>query len=936
MTAIKAPKKLIEVALPLDAINEAAAAEKSIRKGHPSTLHMWWARRPLLAARAIIFSQMVNDPGGERGWASGKSKKVCEEKRNEIFSVLKELCQWKNNNNKEVLHRARSLIVESWKETCELNSLDFDEKKLDLNLWDPFSGGGAIPLEASRLGLGVYASDLNPIPVMLGKASLEIPPKIFKYSPVSPSNGQINLNDHYGYDALAQDVLFYGKTLLDKARESLEHLYPKYRSAQSSSDEEVVCWIWARTVKSPNPAFADCDVPLIKSFTLSTKGNGAFLKPIVDIESRSWSFDIVDKSKKIEEVGIVGRKGAFCLMSGSNIPLKYIREEGKKGRIGHRLIAIVTKKKKGRGYYPASSEHEAIAKNIDVIDYPVGEIDHWAGCTNSVVYGMDRFEKLFTNRQLKTLVYLSDELVSVYSRVIEDFDNRYPAAELDAHEYASAICLYIAFAISKTANRANSLSAWMPSVECPGHLFSKHAIPMNWDYSETNVLYGSSGSFLSMLETTADGLKKCYTSSTSDAKVFFADASSCSIVKNAVISTDPPYYDNIPYSNLSDFFYIWLRRSLLKISPDLVATILTPKQEELVANQFRHGGKDLSEIFFLEGMKKTFKNLISSSSDFYPMTIYYAFKQSETKSNDTISKGWETFLSAIVESGLTITGTWPLRTERENRSRNQGANALASSIVLVCRKRQVNSEIISRREFQKKLREELPEALETMIGGQTGQAPIAPVDLAQSSIGPGMAIYSKYESVLNQDGSGMSVHDALVMINRAITEFLSPDSGNFDADTQFCASWFDQHAWSTGPFGEADTLARAKGTSVDGVREAGVVESGGGKVRLLKWGEYQSEWDPTTDKRTPVWEACHQMIRRLQNHGESAAGELLAQMPEKGEPIRQLAYHLYTLCERKKWAEESRAYNELIGSWSAIVAASHETGHSGEQVGLEL
>ncbi|MDV3502519.1 DUF1156 domain-containing protein [Marinobacter sp. M-5] len=936
MTVIKAPKKLIEVALPLDFINHAASAEKSIRKGHPSTLHMWWARRPLLAARAIIFSQMVNDPGGERGWAKGKSKKICEEKRNEIFGVLEELCQWKNNNNSEVLNRARSLIVESWRETCELNGLKFDDKDLNLALWDPFSGGGAIPLESSRLGLDVYASDLNPIPVMLGKASLQIPAEISKYSPISLQKGQMTIKNRHGYEELAQDIIFYGESLLEKARKSLGDIYPKYYNEKDSTYEDVICWIWARTVKSPSPAFSDCDVPLVKSFTLSTKGDGVYLKPVINREERSWRFEIVNKFDKPEQAGIVGRKGATCLMSGSNIPLKYIREEGKHGRIGHKLIAIVTKKKKGRGYYPADPKHEEIANNVEVSDFPVGEIDHWAGCTNSVVYGMDRFEKLFTNRQLKTLTYLCDELNNIKSEIIEDFHSTHPESSCEAKNYANSICLYIAFSISKTANRANSISAWMPSVECPGHLFSKHAIPMNWDYSETNILYGPSGSFLSMLTTTADGLKNCYTNSESNSKAFFADAASCSEVKNVVISTDPPYYDNIPYSNLSDFFYIWLRRSLKDISPSLVPTMLTPKQEELVANQFRHGGKEQSENFFMNGMKRTFKNLANASSEFYPMTIYYAFKQSETKAGSTTSKGWETFIESIVESGLMITGTWPLRTERENRSRNQGANALASSIVLVCRKRESAAESISRRDFQRQLRAEMPEALETMIGGQTGQTPIAPVDLAQSAIGPGMAIYSKYEAVLNQDGTRMSVHDALVLINRAITEYLSPDSGSFDADTQFCSSWFEQYGWSHGPFGEADTLARAKGTSVDGVKAAGVAESGSGKVRLLRWNDYESDWDPTKDDRTPVWEACHQMIRRLNNSGESAAGELLAKMPEKGEAIRQLAYHLYTLCERKKWAEEARAYNELIASWHAIVAASHDVGHKGEQTGLDF
>ncbi len=379
-----------------------------------------------------------------------------------------------------------------------------------------------------------------------------------------------------------------------------------------------------------------------------------------------------------------------------------------------------------------------------------------------------------------------------------------------------------------------------------------------------------------------------------------------------------------------------MRRSLKAIYPSLFSTMAVPKVEELVATPHRHGGKEKAEIFFLDGMTQAMNNLATQAHPAFPVTIYYAFKQAETKEGSTSNTGWETFLEAVIRAGFSIDGTWPVRSEQSSRMIGAGANALASSVVLVCNKRAITADSISRREFQRELREHMPEALEAMIGGETGTTPIAPVDLAQAAIGPGMAIYSKYASVLNQDGSTMSVHEALILINRSISDYLNPDSGNFDADTLFCDDWFSQHGWSEGLFGDADTLARAKGTSVEGVQSAGVIEAGGGKVRLLKWTEYPQNWDPKTDTRTPIWEACHQMIRVLNQQGESAAGALLAKMPERGEPIRQLAYHLYTQCERKKWAEEARAYNELIGSWHAIVAASHETGHRGEQAGLEF
>lgn len=414
------------------------------------------------------------------------------------------------------------------------------------------------------------------------------------------------------------------------------------------------------------------------------------------------------------------------------------------------------------------------------------------------------------------------------------------------------------------------------------------------------------------------------------------DAQTQSISLNKVVSTDPPYYDNIGYADLSDFFYVWMRRSLRNIYPSLFSTMAVPKAEELVASSSRHGSKEKAEKFFLDGMTKAMARLAQQAHPAFPVTIYYAFKQSETNEGSTSSTGWETFIEAVIKAGFSIDGTWPMRTELANRMVGSGTNALASSIVLVCRKRASSAQTISRRDFLDELSEQMPVALEAMIGGTTGQSPIAPVDLAQAAIGPGMAIFSKYAAVLNQDGTNMSVHDALVLINKAITEYLNPDSGNFDADTLFCSAWFDQYGWNTGNFGEADTLARAKGTSVATVQNAGVIESGGGKVRIVKWAEYPAGWDPKKDNHTPVWEACHHMVKTLLNSGESASGVLLACMPERGEAIRQLAYHLYTLCERKGWSEDARAYNSLITSWHQIVTASIDAGHVDEQMKLEL
>ncbi|RTZ76297.1 MAG: hypothetical protein DSZ02_01720, partial [Gammaproteobacteria bacterium] len=621
---------------------------------------------------------------------------------------------------------------------------------------------------------------------------------------------------------------------------------------------------------------------------------------------------------------------------------KYIKAEGKAGRMGARLMAIVAEGNRSRIYLAPNEEHEEIAKKAKPEWKPETPLPDDPRNFWTVDYGLTTYGDLFTPRQLVALSTFSDLVQEARARVIEDarksgWDDNGQALDAggtDATAYGDAVAVYLAFALDKVTDYWSAICSWHSSGEKMRNTFGRQAIPMVWDYAEANPFCGSSGNWIAMVDWTWKALAH-----TPDHGSGFAsqeDAATQNVSRDKVVSTDPPYYDNIGYADLSDFFYVWLRRSLKPIYPDLFATLAVPKAEELVATPYRHGSKEKAEQFFLEGMKKALHNLAEQAHPAFPVTIYYAFKQSETKEGSTTSTGWETFLEAVIQAGFSIDGTWPMRTELSNRMIGSGTNALASSVVLVCRKRPKNAESISRKEFQRQLRREMPEALEAMIGGSEGASPIAPVDLAQAAIGPGMAIFSQYEAVLNQNGSRMQVADALILINRAITEYLSPESGSFDNDTQFCSAWFEQYGWSKGPFGEADVLARAKGTSVDGVVEAGVVESGGGKVRLLRWKEYPADWDPTLDDRTPVWEALPHMIRRLNEDGESAAGELLARMPEKGEPLRQLAYHIYTLCERAGWAEDARAYNELIGAWHAIVTASYEVGHKGESLELDL
>ncbi len=986
---IRSPKKLIEVALPLDDINVASAREKSIRHGHPSTLHLWWARRPLAAARAVIFAQMVNDPGGERGYYAGKTRAQADAEREKLFQIMRELVLWENTNNEEVLGRARAEIAKSWRETCALNpgKPGFDPDVLPA-FHDPFAGGGALPLEAQRLGLESHASDLNPVAVTINKAMIEIPPKFAGRAPVGPEieaergtrKGTRNaFEDWSGARGLAEDVRRYGAWMRQQAQARIGHLYPRICitpeliaagaspvSAGGQKDQNflnknnnglaglqpgqeltVIAWLWARTVKSPNPAFSHVDVPLASTFILSSKaGKEAYVQPVIDGDRYHFEVRTGTPPDGAKAGTTAGKRAAFiCLLSGSPIDYKYIRAEGSAGRMGQKLMAIVAEGQRGRIYLAPTHEQSALAESAKPDWSPEMDLPNNPRDFKTPNYGLTKFGDLFTPRQLVALTTFSDLVPESIARIRADAQAAGMADDglgLDAGghgatAYAEAVGVYLGFVIEKLTEAHSSLCTWSssPKNELVVSTFRRQALPMTWDFGEANPFADSSGSFAKTGEAISRVLQ-ISVPARSGGLAAQADAQTQSVSANKVISTDPPYYDNIGYADLSDFFYVWLRRSLRPIFPTLYATLAVPKAEELIATPYRHGSKQAAEVFFLDGMTAAMHNLAEQAHPAFPVTIYYAFKQSDTSAGDgTHSTGWETFLEAVLRAGFALTGTWPMRTERDARSIGIGTNALASSIVLVCRQRDAAAETISRREFQRQLREQLPEALETMIGGSSGQSPIAPVDLAQAAIGPGMAIYSHYAGVLNQDGTPMRVHDALVLINREITEYLTPDAGSFDADTLFANSWFEQYGWAEGPFGEAAVLAQGKGTTVDGVAAAGIAESGAGKVRLLRWADYQAGWDPKLDTRNPVWEATHHLIRALNTQGEAAAGALLAAMPDKAEPIRQLAYHLYTLCERKKWAEDARAYNELITAWHAVLAASREQGPRGEQMGFE-
>ena len=889
---IKSPRKLIEVALPLDAINAAAAREKSIRHGHPSTLHLWWARRPLAAARAVIFAQLVNDPGYQQGggFKYGMNKKDAAEERKRLFKIIEDLVIWENTTNEAVLERARAEIRRSWREVCELNKDHpqatelFNPEKLPA-LHDPFAGGGAIPLEAQRLGLEAYASDLNPVPVLINKAMIEIPPKFAGRPPVRPGDksqlATINSQRTWpGASGLAEDVRYYGAWMRAEAEKRIGHLYPPVEITAEMARERpdlkplvgqkltVIAWIWARTVKSPNPAFSHVDVPLASTFILSSKvGKVSYVQPVIEGDHYRFTAKFGTPTEEAAGGTSAGKRKAFrCLMSDAPIDYDYIRAEGKNGRMGQKLMAVVAEGVRGRVYLSPTVEIEAVAAQARPSWRPEMALPDNPRDFKTPNYGLTTYGDLFTPRQLMALTTFSDLVAGARERIrqdalaagLHDDPRGLEAGGNGAQAYGEAVSVYLAFIADKLAEVLCSICTWSnsPKNELVVSTFRRQALPMTWDFAEANLFANSSGSIDKVTEAVAR-VADMALSGYASAHVTQADAQTQEISSGKRVSTDPPYYDNIGYADLSDFFYVWLRSSLRQVFPTLFSTMAVPKAEELVATPYRHGSKEMAESFFLTGMTQAMSRLSRLAHPEGPLTIYYAFKQADTEQESgTSSTGWETFLEAVLRSGLELTGTWPMRTERESRSIGIGANSLASSIILVCRKRSVGALTIGRREFIRELNIVLPDALDEMTKGAGGEySPVAPVDLSQAIIGPGMAVFSKYAAVLEADGEPMSVRTALQLINR----FLAED--DFDADTQWCLRWFEQHGWAEGVFGEADVLARSKSISVSGLAEAGVVLSGGGKVSLRKWVDYPADWDPSTDIRQPVWETLHQIGR---------------------------------------------------------------------------
>ncbi len=914
-------RKLIEVDLPLDAINKESAREKSLRHGHPSTLHLYWARRPLAACRAVIFASLVDDP---EDCPEFETKEEVQAERDKLHKLIERLVVWENvqpDSEGDVVGEARREIARSLaRARNEAAPTDPEAVLAYLRehappLHDPFAGGGSIPLEAQRLGLRAIASDLNPLAVLINKALIELPPKFRNQPPVNPEADRMVMTVGKGRKTrqvawrgaagLADDIRYYGRWMRDEAYKRIGHLYPKAK-LQHGSEATVIAWLWARTVPCPNPA-CGMRMPLMRTFQLSKKsGNEHWTRPVVDREAKAIRFVVQDHDDGVPSDGTVSRKGAVCLACQTAAPLAYVRERGRAGELREQMIGIVAEGNRKRVFLSPDDAHVRASLEARPRWRPSGSLPAKARSISPQIYGLTEWHQLFTVRQLSGLTTLSEILTTVRREVIKDGGS---------DDYGDTLATYLALAIGRNADMGSSFSRWHNSGDKVTGVFSRQGIPMIYDFAEGNPFSNSTGNWIAHIQWVAKVAERL-PAHNSWSRVFQADAATnVHYGNNLIIVTDPPYYDNIHYADSSDFFYVWLRRLLHHIYPSLFAGILTPKEDEIVANRFR-----------FEDPRQQFESLLGRAltlirqqcSGDSTSSIFYAYKQQKEIREGRASTGWETMLNAVTQAGFQIVGTWPMRTEMSVRANAMTANTLASSVVLVCRPRLADAPSGTRRQFLDGLAHELPTALDQL----TREGHIAPTDLPQAAIGPGMKIYSQYSRVENISGERVTVREALAAINDAIDAYQAEQEGELDANTRFCLRWFRQHGYEEGKFGESEVLSLASNVVIDDLASDGLLTSGGGLVRLSPLDDYQAD-RPWPRGDLTAWEGCHRMawhmIPREGHGGVPGAAKVVQAMGDDAEMAERLARLLYSHYDRAGDSANAVIFNNLVTAWPAIL-----------------
>ena len=927
-------KKLIEVDLPLDAINAESAREKSIQHNHPSTLHRWWARRPLAACRAVIFASLVDDPTScPEEFPDVEAQRI---ERDRLHILIERLIIWDNTDEsnpqaRDLLNEARyeiaRSVARSMGETAptEPSSVLAYLAEKALPIYDPFCGGGSIPLEVQRLGLKAVGSDLNPVAVLITKALIEIPPKFASRPPVNPDADKMGMTVGKGKNqekipwrgaaGLADDIRYYGNWMRDMAWESIGSLYPKGR-LPDGSEAAVIAWLWARTVPCPNPA-CGIEMPLKTTFQPSKKrGNEHWTRPVIDQASKTICFEVQSHSRGVPAEGTVNRNGATCVACGSTAPLSYVREQASAGNMGEVMTDIVVERDRKRLFLSPDENHIRTAHSAkpNTSSIPQQKMPTTAYLVSGRGYGIQFWQELFSKRQLTTLSTLSDLLPQVRELIIKD----------GAHEeYAKAICVYLALALGRTAESCSKFVRWRNSDTKIAGVFSRQAIPMVWDFAEANPFCPGSQNWDAKVEGIARAIIRL-PQDVNQGQVYQADASTTiHVVNGPVIATDPPYYDNISYAELSDFFYVWLRPSLRDVYPDLFSGMLVPIAEEMIAAPRFENSRERFEGL----LNQTLKLISDRCSPEFPSSIFYAYKQQEEEREGLTSTGWDTMLTGLMNAGFQLTGTWPMRTEGATRSNAMGANTLASSVVLVCRPRPKDAPTTTRRQFLDALEQELPPALDQL----TREGHIAPVDLAQAAIGPGMQIYSRYRRVETISGEEVPVREALAAINRVIAEYDQQAQGELDRETRFCIDWLAQYGYNTGEYGQAEDLARAKGTAVGSLRDQQrLLEAapGTGQASLLPEDEYGPSRRQAFQETT-AWEGCFRMTYHLDPNREDGAGidgaaTIARAMGSNAESVERLARILYNHYDRKGDSRNSVKFNNLVTEWPQILQRAQE------------